>query len=171
MFLTINEASERLIKNGFYRVANMVAIHHLLKEFADYDVTDARFYIRAAGEDFVHVALIQHDVAQLRSWEPYLELPPSTELQVRYTCAGDDLLYGLRTKFNSGGSVKPEEDLTEILNMVKDIPKKRNLAKIYTAVRGHPRYVRKRFRHGRTKAKVRAFIVMVKDKWASFWKF
>lgn len=159
-----------MLKNkGFFLIKHRVVIHHMLKDFADYDVTRSRFYILPAGRDFVHVALVEYDTGRLLSWEPYVEHPQSRLIQVRFTCAGDDLLYGLHTKYNNGGSNKPEEDLNEIFRLIRGTEQKDTSRYVFEAVRNHPRYVRSRFRHGRAKAKLRAFIVMLKDKWRGIW--
>jgi hypothetical protein len=166
MPFTIATASSKLREHGFYRVTNLVVLHHLLKDFSDYNITNFRFYIKPVGIDFVHVALIEYDTGRLLSWEPYMEHPEARLLQVRYTCAGDDLLYGLRTKFPSGGSVKPEEDVKDILALIQGSDDKTTKNYAFEAIRNHPRYIRPRFRHGRTKAKIRAFFQMLKDNWS-----
>lgn len=161
-----NEARQFLVDNGFYLIKHPVVIHHLLKDFSDYEVYQYRFYIKPTGADFVHVALIEtrnEDV--IHSWDPEI-IFPSFSLQVRYTCAADDLLYGLRVKFNNGGSKDPFEDIAEIQELIKSIKKDRLSPDVhYAAIRNHPRYVRSRFKHGRFKAKLRATIIMLKDKW------
>lgn len=165
MPFTIANASSLLRENGFYRVTNLVVQHHLLKDFSDLDITHFRFYIKPVGVDFVHVALIQYDTGRLLSWEPYMEHPDGKVLMVKYTCAGDDLLYGLRTKFTSGGSVYPEQDVKDILDLIKGSEDKKTRNYAFESIRHHPRYIRPRFRHGRTKAKIRAFFQMLKDNW------
>lgn len=143
------EVNDHFRQDGFYKVAHAVALHHLRKDFVDYDVIRDRFFIKPVGKDFLHIAVVEHEYGC-----------DNTAIQIRYTCAGDDLLYGLQPKFNSGGSTDYEEDLTT----VNDLVDSGNL-------RTHPRYVRKRFRHGRTKAKLRALIVMFKEKWSSIFSF
>jgi hypothetical protein len=118
----------------------------------------------------VHVALVEYDLGRLISWEPYIEHPQSRALLVRYTYAGDDLLYGLKIKYKSGGSEKPEDDLSDIFRTIMGVEDKSTRKYAFQAVRNHPRYVRKRFRHGRAKAKLRALVVMLKDKWRALWK-
>lgn len=168
--LQFSEARDILKNKGFFRIQHRVVIHHMLKDFASLDVTRSAFYIMPVGRDFVHVALIEYDTGRLASWEPYVEHPHALALQVRYTCAGDDLLYGLPQKYLAGGSLKPEDDLHDITYLIRGVEQKNTKHYAFDAVRNHPRYVRKRFRHGRAKAKLRALVVMIKDKWASFFK-
>jgi hypothetical protein len=169
MPFNIATAAAKLREHGFYRVTDFVVLHHLRKEFSDLDITHSRFYIKPVGVDFVHVALIEHDTGRLLSWEPYMPHPDCHALQVKYALAGDDLLYGLRTKFQSGGSIKPEEDVADILKIIQGSENKENQKYAFESVRNHPRYIRPRFRHGRTKAKIRAFFQMLKDNWR-WWK-
>jgi hypothetical protein len=141
--LTIEKAREILREKGFYRITHPVVLHHLRKEFQQYEVNKDYFYIYPVEQDFIHVALVEYDT-------------PTNEvrLQIRYSCAGDDLLYGLRIKFTNGGSEDPQDDLVDILRWM-------NLE----SVRVHPHYIRKRFRHGRFQAKLRALLVYLKDRW------
>jgi hypothetical protein len=140
----------------------------MLKDFEDYEVIRYAFYVKPAGEDFVHVAVIEYENGIAASWDPPIYYP-QYGLQIRYTCAGDDLLYGLKVKYKNGGSPDPNDDVAVINGLTKDIkastPEERV---VYPLVRNHPHYVRKRFRHGRRKAKIRAFLVMLKDLWKSF---
>lgn len=155
--MTINfaNARRRLQKMGFYAINHPVVVHHMRKDFTDYDVIRAAFYILPAGEDFIHVALVEHSTAVCKK-----------ALQIRYTLAGDDLLYGLRTKYNCGGLVDNEMDLVRIDKLLDEVQADmdNDLAASPT-IRNHPHYIRKRFRHGRAQAKVRAFFIMLKDKW------
>jgi hypothetical protein len=167
--LQFAEARDMLKDKGFFLIQHRVVIHHMLKDFADYDVTRSRFYILPVGVDFIHVALIEYDTGRLISWEPYIPHPQSHALQVRYTLAGDDLLYGLRTKYTSGGSDIPDDDLKDIFHFIQGVEDKSTKNYAFEAIRNHPRYIRKRFRHGRAKAKLRAAIVMLKDKWRELW--
>jgi hypothetical protein len=143
MSLTYKEVVSHLREKGFYLIAHVVVLHHLRKEFRDYEVLHDRYYLLPVGTDFMHVAVLDIDTGREES-----------ELQIRYTCAGDDLLYGLRVKFNSGGSANPQTDL----NSIDALLAAGNL-------RGQPRYVRKRFRYGRFQAKFRALIVFLTDNW------
>ena len=128
-------------EKGFYFIANVVVKHHMRKDFEEYDVTQDRFFILPVGKDFIHVALVEHEYGK-----------DGLAVQVRYTCAGDDLLFGLSTKYKSGGSKDNSEDIAELNKLI---------ASGY--LRDDERYVRKRFKHGRFKAKLRAFVVMMKD--------
>lgn len=148
MSLSFNKARALFKELDFYLIAHPVVLHHLRKEFKDYDVLNDRFYIKQVGNDFLHVAIIEHQCGR-----------DGIAVQIRYTCAGDDLLYGLHIKFNSGGAINNQENVNEITA----ITERGNL-------KYHGRYVRKRFRHGRTKAKIRAFIIMIKDLWAGLFK-
>lgn len=147
MALTFQEAREYFKAKGFYLINHVVVIHHMLKDFCDYDITRYRFYILPVGNDFLHIAIIEHEYGLGKKG-----------VQIRYTCAGDDLLYGLRTKYQSGGSVNNEDDIKEIEHLIAQ-----------GNLKDHERYVRKRFRHGRAKAKLRAFIVMITDSWKALW--
>lgn len=149
MSLSLDEASDLFKRHGFLLIEHRVVIHHLRKDFTDYDVIRDRFLIKPIRKDFLHVALVQHEYG--------LE---GEAVQIRYTCAGDDLLYGLRTKFTSGGAQNNMKDIDEIL----DLAASGNL-------RTHERYIRKRFRHGRSKAKLRALLVMVKEVWSTTFSF
>lgn len=155
--MTTNFANARreLQKMGFYAVTHPVVVHHLRKDFTDYDVSRTAFYILPAGEDFIHVAVVEHMTAVCKQ-----------AVQIRYTLAGDDLLYGLRSKYRCGGSVDNEIDIARIDKLLDDIQADldNDLAASPT-VRNHQNYIRKRFRHGRVQAKVRAFFIMLKDKW------
>ena len=149
--LNFDEARAYFKEKGFYYIAHMVVKHHMRKDFEEYDVTRDRFYILPVGQDFLHVALVEHDNALGR-----------IGVQIRYTCAGDDLLFGLKTKYKSGGSKDNSVDIAEIDRLIAS-----------GALYNEERYVRKRFRHGRHKAKVRAFFVMMKEMWSSMfsWKW
>lgn len=127
----------------FYLTLHPVVLHHLRKDFKDYDVVHDRFFIMPIGRDFIHVAVIEHDVGREQN-----------EVFVRYTLAGDDLLYGLRVKFNSGGDNDPNVTLQEIYSLT-----------CLNSLRNQPRYVRNRFRHGRFQAKFRATLVYLRDQW------
>ncbi|BAW19266.1 hypothetical protein [Ralstonia phage RP31] len=144
--MTFKEVCQTLRDKGFYLIVHFIVLHHLRKEFGDYDVISDRFYILPVGNDFLHIAVIECDTGR---GEP--------EIQVRYTCAGDDLLYGLRVKFNSGGSPDPKTDLDVIDSLIAN-----------GNLREQPRYIRKRFRHGRFQAKFRALLVYLKDQWRVF---
>lgn len=130
-------------EKGFYFIANVVVKHHMRKDFEEYDVTQDRFFILPVGKDFIHVALVEHEYGK-----------DGLAVQVRYTCAGDDLLYGLSTKYKSGGSKDNGDDIAEIDRLIAS-----------GDLRDEERYVRKRFKHGRAKAKIRAFFVMMRDVW------
>lgn len=143
MSLSFKEVCAELRTKGFLMVTHPIVKHHLMKDFEDYDVTNARFYIKQVGSDYLHVAVIEHTTAQA-----------STAVQLRYSCAGDDLLYGLRVKFNSGGNNDNKLDLSLL-----------GFLSVYKSLTGESRYIRKRFRHGRTKAKVRALFVYLRDQW------
>ena len=101
------------------------------------------------GKDFIHVALVEHEYGK-----------DGLAIQVRYTCAGDDLLYGLSTKYKSGGSKDNGDDIAEIDRLIAS-----------GDLRDEERYVRKRFKHGRAKAKIRAFFVMMRDVWGRTFSF
>lgn len=148
MALTFKEACQYFKNKDFYLIAHMVVVHHMLKDFDDYDVTRHKFYILPVGKDFLHVAVIEHEYGDGK-----------LGVQIRYTCAADDLLYGLRTKYQNGGSEDNEDDIKEIETLIE-----------LGNLKGQARFVRKRFRHGRTKAKVRAFFVMVTEFWRYLWK-
>ena len=139
--LKFDEARAYFREKEFYYIANVVVKHHMRKDFEEYDVTQDRFYILPVGKDFLHVALIEYEYGM-----------GGTAVQIRYACAGDDLLFGLRTKYNSGGSKDNSEDITEIDKLIAS-----------GDLRSDERYIRKRFKHGRAKAKIRAFFVMMRD--------
>lgn len=139
------DVRKKLNELKFFRVMHPVVVHHLKKDFIDYDVTKTAFYIKPVGNDFLHVAVVE-----------YRANDSSIKTQVKYTCAADDLLYGLRIKFRVG------DESTEL--MLINIE---NLSKS-TRLSDYGSYVRQRFGNDRTKAKVRAFFVMLKDKWRSF---
>lgn len=145
MPLTYKGAVARMRAMGFYLIRHMVVIHHLRKDFIDFDIIRDRYYILPVGRDYLHVAIIENDVGRAEN-----------EVQVRYTCAGDDLLYGLRVKFKSGGATDPQDDIDAIAALIQK-----------GSLRDHPRYVRARFRHGRFQAKLRALLIFLKDKWQS----
>lgn len=148
--LNFDEARDYFFnKMGFYYIAHTVVKHHMRKDFEEYDVTRDRFYILPVGKDFLHVALVEHEYGK-----------DGIAVQIRYTCAGDDLLFGLKTKYNSGGSIDNSEDIAEIGRLIAS-----------GDLRDNERYIRKRFKHGRHKAKVRAFIVMMKDIWSNLFSF
>lgn len=136
-------------EKGFYFIANVVVKHHMRKDFEEYDVTQDRFFILPVGKDFIHVALVEHEYGK-----------DGLAVQVRYTCAGDDLLYGLSTKYKSGGSKDNGDDIAEIDRLIAS-----------GDLRDEERYVRKRFKHGRAKAKIRAFFVMMRDVWGRTFSF
>lgn len=144
--MSFKEVCQSLVDKGFYLIVHIIVQHHLRKEFGDYDVISDRFYILPVGPDFLHIAVIEVDTGKGKP-----------EVQVRYTCAGDDLLYGLRVKFNSGGSPDPKTDLDVIDSLIAS-----------GDLRDQPRYIRSRFRHGRFQAKLRAFLVYLKDQWQLF---
>ena len=144
-----DQARNYFREKGFYFIANVVVKHHMRKDFEEYDVTQDRFYILPVGKDFLHVALVEHEYGK-----------DGLAVQVRYTCAGDDLLFGLKTKYKSGGSKDNSEDIAEIDRLIAS-----------GDLSTDERYVRKRFRHGKTKAKVRAFLVMMKDVWSNIFSF
>lgn len=147
--LNFDEARTYFREKGFYYIAHMVVKHHMRKDFEEYDVTRDRFYILPVGKDFLHVAVIEHEYGK-----------DGIAVQIRYTCAGDDLLFGLRTKYNSGGSKDNSEDVAEIERLIAS-----------GDLRDEERYIRKRFKHGRFKAKLRAFVVMMKDIWSNTFSF
>lgn len=166
--MIFEQAIQYFKEKGFYLVVHPVVIHHMLKDFEDYEVIRYAFYIKPAGEDFIHVAVLEYETGGSASWDPPV-YSTNYGLQIRYSCAGDDLLYGLKIKYKNGGSADPNDDVTAIDNLIKDI--KEDTVKervVYPEVRNHPHYVRKRFRHGRRKVKIRAFLVMLKDLWKSF---
>lgn len=136
-------------EKGFYFIANVVVKHHMRKDFEEYDVTQDRFFILPVGKDFLHVAVVEHEYGK-----------DGLAVQVRYTCAGDDLLYGLSTKYKSGGSKDNGDDIAEIDRLIAS-----------GDLRDEERYVRKRFKHGRAKAKIRAFFVMMRDVWGRTFSF
>jgi hypothetical protein len=107
------------------------------------------------GPDFLHVAVV--DVEHGLGMTDNNGVVQHTAI-VKYSCAGDDLLYGLRTKYVCGGSPNNVDDLRLITDLVK-LP----------SLREHLFYIRARFRHTRVKAKTRALFVMVKDIWRSLW--
>lgn len=157
MTTNFKNTCRQMQKMGFYAVKHPVVVHHMRKDFLDYDVTRYAFFIIPAGEDFIHVAVVEHCTAVCKN-----------AVQIRYTLAGDDLLYGLRTKYTCGGSVDNEIELVQLEKLLIKVVDE--LDDDYTAlptIRNHPRYIRKRFRHGRAQAKTRAFFIMMKDKW--FW--
>lgn len=146
MSLEFKQICKVLRNNDFYYVAHPVVKHHLLKDFEDYNVTNARFYIKKVGTDYLHVAVIESLT------------PQKTKVsQVRYTCAADDLLYGLRIKFTSGGSNDPQLDIVSV-----------GILANAEMLSNEDRYIRPRFRHGRVKAKTRALFVYLIDSWKSF---
>ncbi len=149
--LNFDEARAYFKEKGFYYIAHMVVKHHMRKDFEEYDVTRDRFYIMPVGQDFLHVALVEHEYGV-----------DGVAVQIRYTCAGDDLLFGLKTKYKSGGSSDNSEDIARLNSLIAS-----------GNLRDDERYVRKRFKHGRHKAKVRAFVVMMKDMWSNMfsWKW
>ncbi len=149
--LNFDEARAYFKEKGFYYIAHMVVKHHMRKDFEEYDVTRDRFYIMPVGQDFLHVALVEHEYGV-----------DGVAVQIRYTCAGDDLLFGLKTKYKSGGSNDNSEDIARLNSLIAS-----------GNLRDDERYVRKRFKHGRHKAKVRAFVVMMKDMWSNMfsWKW
>ncbi len=166
--MIFEQAIQHFKENGFYLVVHPVVIHHMLKDFEDYDVVRHAFYIKPAGEDFVHVAVIEYENGIAQGSRPAV-VHVNYALQIRYSCAGDDLLYGLKIKYKNGGSPNPSDDIAAINGLVKDIKESTpEEGVIYPSVRNHPHYIRKRFRHGRRKAKIRAFLVMLKDLWKSF---
>lgn len=149
--LNFDEARAYFKEKGFYYIAHMVVKHHMRKDFEEYDVTRDRFYIMPVGQDFLHAALVEHEYGV-----------GGVAVQIRYTCAGDDLLFGLKTKYKSGGSSDNSEDIARLNSLIAS-----------GNLRDDERYVRKRFKHGRHKAKVRAFVVMMKDMWSNMfsWKW
>lgn len=162
--LTFKEAQKFAHQHGFMRVRHSVVVHHLLKDFAEYHLRKHAFYIKPVGVDFIHMAVIEYEREVMANWENTC----SSIVQVSYTCAADDLLYGLRVKFNSGSSFKPENDLHEILTLITGHDKPGANKYAFESIRNHPRYIKERFRFGRQKAKIRAFLVMLKDKWFEF---
>ena len=144
-----DQARNYFREKGFYFIANVVVKHHMRKDFEEYDVTQDRFYILPVGKDFLHVALVEHEYGK-----------DGLAVQVRYTCAGDDQLFGLSTKYKSGGSKDNGDDIAEIDRLIAS-----------GDLRDEERYVRKRFKHGRTKAKIRAFFVMMRDVWGRTFSF
>lgn len=147
--INFDEARSYFLEKGFYFIAHMVVKHHMRKDFEEYDVTRDRFYILPVGNDFLHVALVEHEYGN-----------SCLAVQIRYTCAGDDLLFGLRTKYNSGGSKNNNDDIDEINRLIES-----------GSLHNEERYIKKRFRQGRFKAKLRAFVVMVKDIWKDTFSF
>jgi hypothetical protein len=145
--LNFDEARDYFKTKGFYSIAHVVVKHHMRKDFEDYAVTRDHFYILPLGRDFLHVALVEHEYGK-----------DGVGVLIRYTCAGDDLLYGLAIKYKSGGSNDNSIDIAELDKLI-----------IYEDLRENDRYVRQRFRHGRVKAKVRALFVMLKDTWKNAW--
>ncbi len=147
MSLTYDQVLTRIRNEKFYHVAHVVVQHHLRKEFQELEISRDRFYIKPVGQDFLHVAIVEVDNGR----EQY-------DVQVKYTCAGDDLLYGLSQKFRSGGSDDPQVDLDSITALIAN-----------GNLREHARYIRKRFRHGRFQAKFRATLIYLRDQWRSLW--
>lgn len=143
MSLSFDEARKYLNEKGFYIVNHCVFCHHARKDFEEYDVIRDRFYILPVKDDYLHVALVEHEYGDR-----------GVAVQIRYTCAGDDLLYGLRVKYKSGGSRNNEEDINELNKLIA-----------LNDLRTNERYVKARFRHNRIKAKVRAFFIMLKGIW------
>ena len=149
MAITFDEACKTFRENEFLAVKHFVVVHHLRKDFKDYDVSNSRFYIKQVGDSFLHVAVVE-----------YLNPVGQKVTQVRYSCAADDLLYGLQIKFNSGGNADNEVDIGDCIYLPK------RFASLY----GTDRFIRRRFRHGRQQAKIRAFLVYLKDEWGFFKK-
>lgn len=143
MSITFNQVCDQLRSHEFYRIAHPVVVHHLRKEFSDFDVMNDMFYILPVGRDYLHVAVVELDTGE-----------DEFRVQVKFTCAGDDLLYGLRTRFKSGGSENPITDLGALYALIEN-----------GNLRLHPLYVRKRFRHGRFQAKFRALLIYLRDRW------
>lgn len=152
--LPFREADKKIKQLGFFLVTHPVVLHHLRKEFSDFEVTFSKFYILPVGPDFLHVALVEceHGMGITDDYGT-----PHRFTMIKYAVAGDDLLYGLRNKFPCGGSENNTVDLKHIEELMK-----------HKDLRDHHRYVRARFRHGRIKAKTRALFIMVKDLWRGF---
>lgn len=149
MEITFEQACQNLRACGFFRIAHKVAIHHMRKDFLDYDVTNDAFYIKAVGNDFLHVAVVE-----------FRTVRNIVTVQVRYTQAADDLLYGLRIKYREG-------DPTDPVKTINDIAYR---SKRPSLVRSK-QYVRLRFNGNRSKAKTRALFVMLSDLWKKHWPF
>lgn len=143
----IKEISKLLLDLGFYTTDNIIVLHHLRKDFADYDVVSDAYFIRPVGDDFIHVAVVQ-----------YVTSNNDKYTQVRYAISADDLLFGLRVKFNQGDPSNRDTTLQKIANMTVNEKLEHNQF-----------YIRKRFNsRTRTKAKVRAFFVMVTETWSKW---
>ncbi len=149
MEMTFEQACTQLRSAGFLRIAHKVVIHHMRKDFLDYEVVTDAFYIKPVGVDFLHVAVIEYRAACNRN-----------ALQVRFTQAADDLLYGLRIKYREGDSNDPTKTINDIVFR----------SKRPVLVRSE-QYVRQRFGSERTKAKTRALFVMLSDLWKNYWPF
>lgn len=139
---------KKLNELGFFRINHLVVVHHMLKDFVDYEVIKAAFYIKPVGIDFLHVAVVQYRTSN-----------KLVATKLKYTCAADDLLYGLKVKFREG-SVHTSKTLEDIELLSKE-----------TGLAGFGDYVRERFGKTRNQAKVRALFVMLKDKWRQLFSF
>ena len=144
-----NNAVKILDEVGFYKTANIVVLHHLRKDFADYDVVKDAYRIMPVGDDFIHVAVVQYVTSENNQYT-----------QVRYAISADDLLYGIRVKFNQGDPGDRVGTLNKIVSMV-----------LADSLEHNQFYIRKRFNPTtRTKAKVRALFIMVSETWHKWFK-
>lgn len=136
-----------LIKIGFYRTANIVVLHHLRKDFEDYTVLKDAYFILPVGDDFIHVAVVHYVISDNRKYT-----------QVRYAISADDLLFGLRIKFNQGDPSSSTDTIAKIAQMLE-----------LGQLEHNQFYIRKRFNsRTRSKAKVRAMFVMITETWRSW---
>ena len=155
MSLSFEQAVTHFTVNKFYRVEHKVVLHHMRKDFADREVTRDAFFIMPVGPDYLHVAIVEYEFG--------LGITDNNgvvkhAVAIHYTCAGDDLLYGLRRKYTHGNTVDNTTSVVEIAYWASA-----------ASLREHPGYIRARFRHTRVKATTRALFVMVKDIWRSLW--
>lgn len=147
MNATFKQTVNDLMKIGFYRTANVVVIHHLRKDFEDYTVLKDAYFILPVGDDFIHVAVVNYVVSDNQQYT-----------QVRYAISADDLLFGLRVKFNQGDPGARHDTIAKIAQMLEAGKLEHNQF-----------YIRKRFNQNtRTKAKVRALLVMIAETWKSW---
>lgn len=141
---TYKQIVSDLSKIGFFRTANVVVLHHLRKDFEDYNVVRDAYFILPVGDDFIHVAVVKYVMSDNRQY-----------VQVRYAISADDLLFGLRVKFNQGDPASCYSTMAKIAEMLESGKLEHNQF-----------YIRKRFNSSnRTKAKVRALFVMLSETW------
>lgn len=139
---------KRLKELGFYDIRNRTVIHHLLKDFKHYTLVDYKFFILPIQNSFITVAVL--------NTRSFLTADNGRRLVVKFTVSADDILFGLRQKFTDGNNDNPLVDISDIELLIAS-----------PDVTTHVSYVKKRFvlPTARSQAKIRAFLIMVRDYW------